>query len=101
MNQPDRVALLPVRVTPRAGRDGIDGVIDGKLRVHVRASPVDGAANAAVERLIAGALDVPRSSVRIVRGVTARHKLLALDGLTQDELITRWPDLVDEPDLGG
>lgn len=93
MNRPDRSALLPVRVTPRASREGIDGVVDGKLRVRVTASPVDGAANVAVERLVADALDVPRTTVRIVRGAAARHKVLAVDGLTREALVDRWPDL--------
>ncbi len=85
--------LVPVRVTPRASRDGIDGVVDGSLRVRVTASPVDGGANVAVERLIAEALGVPRSAVRIVRGVAARHKMVAVDDLTREALVGRWPDL--------
>lgn len=93
MNRPARPALLPIRVMPRASREEIDGVVDGSLRVRVTASPVDGAANAAVERLIAAALGVPQSSIRIVRGATAKHKILAVDGLTREALVRRWPDL--------
>ncbi|MES2208666.1 MAG: DUF167 domain-containing protein [Chloroflexota bacterium] len=93
MSRPDRAALLLVRVMPRAGRDAIDGVVDGTLRIRVAASPVDGAANTAVERLIADALGVARSSVRIAKGAAARHKAIAVEGLTREALVRRWPDL--------
>ena len=63
------------------------------LRIRVTASPVDGGANAAVEHLIANALDAPASAVAIVRGATSRRKLVAVEGLTREALIARWPDL--------
>ncbi|MEO8469928.1 MAG: DUF167 domain-containing protein [Chloroflexota bacterium] len=85
---------IPVRVTPRAGRDAIEGVVDGRLRVRVAASPVDGAANAAVERLIAEELGMPPSSVRTIRGAAARLKVVAVTGLTRETIAGRWPDLV-------
>lgn len=93
MTAADRPVLIPVRVTPRASRDGIDGVVDGLLRIRVTASPVDGGANAAVERLIADALDVPPSSVRVARGAAARRKMIAVTDLTREALVDRWPDL--------
>lgn len=93
MTTAGRPILVPVRVTPRANRDGIDGVVDGILRIRVMASPVDGGANAAVERLIAEVLGLPRSSVRVARGATARRKMLAVEGLAREALVDRWPDL--------
>ena len=47
---------IPIRLTPRADRDAIDGVGDGVLRARVSAPPVDGAANTALIRLIASEL---------------------------------------------
>lgn len=68
-----------VRVTPRAARDGIDGFDpDGVLRVRVTAAPADGAANAAVAKLLAKALDIPSRDVVLVSGATARQKLFEL-----------------------
>ncbi len=82
-----------VRLTPRAGVDRIDGVMEGVLRARVAAPAVDGAANAALLRLLATELDVPRSDVRLVTGATARRKVIAIDGIEPDALRARWPDL--------
>jgi uncharacterized protein (TIGR00251 family) len=88
------VAVIAVRVTPRSSRDAVEGVDDvGELRVRVTAPPADGAANAAVTRLLARELCVPRSAVRLASGATSRHKRVAVDGLAAAELRTRWPGL--------
>lgn len=88
--------MLAVRLTPRAGADRIDGwETDAAGRRHlkarVRAAPVDGEANAALETLLAKALGVPRSSVRVVRGASARLKQVAVDGLNDAEVAARLP----------
>ena len=83
-----------VRLTPRGGRDAIDGVTsEGILRVRVAAPPVDGSANAALIRFLAGELGTPPSSLRIESGMTARIKRLAVDGVTAAALSERWPGL--------
>lgn len=79
-------ARLRVHVTPRAARDGIDGVREGVLRVRLTAPPVEGRANAALVRLLARALGVPVRDVRVVRGHTAREKLLEIDGVDEGEI---------------
>jgi uncharacterized protein YggU (UPF0235/DUF167 family) len=56
------------------------------LSVHVTAAPDDGKANAAVCRVVAEALGVPKSSVIVVRGHTARTKTLEIAGLTEGEV---------------
>jgi uncharacterized protein (TIGR00251 family) len=76
---------VAVRVTPRSGRDEIDGLetlADGRtaLKVRVRAIADGGEANRAVIELIAKALGVPRTRVRIRSGVTSRLKQIAVDG---------------------
>jgi uncharacterized protein (TIGR00251 family) len=53
--------------------------------VRVTAPPTDGKANAAVCRLVAKTLGVPKGAVRVVRGETARHKVLEIDGMGQDD----------------
>ena len=84
---------LFVRVTPNAGRDAIEGVElrdDGSavLRLRVKAVPDKGKANAAVIALLAKALDVPKSTITLVSGDTARLKTLSVTG-DAAELIKR------------
>ena len=76
---------IALRVTPRGGRDGIDGIetlSDGRsvLKVRVRAVADGGEANRAVTELLAKALGVPKAKVRLVSGATARLKQVAIDG---------------------
>lgn len=56
------------------------------MSVRVTAPPKDGKANAAVCRLVAKALGVPKGAVRVVRGETARHKVLEIDGMGPDDV---------------
>lgn len=67
--------------------------MDGVLRVHVGAPAVEGAANAALIRLVADELHVPRSAVRIVAGATGRQKLVRVDGVEPDVVEAHWPGL--------
>lgn len=76
---------LVVRLTPKGGRDAIDGVeilSDGRpvLKARVRAAPEDGKANAALVELIAKSLRLPRSAVTLASGQTSRIKTLAIAG---------------------
>jgi hypothetical protein len=77
--------VLTVRLTPKGGRDAIDGVeqmSDGRavLKVRVRAAPIEGEANAALVKVIAGALKVAPKMVELVSGATARIKRLKING---------------------
>ena len=74
---------------PRASRDEIVGWQDDRLRVRVTAPPADGAANEAVRALLAERLSLARSRVEIVRGQTARTKVVRIVGLAPEELTTR------------
>jgi uncharacterized protein (TIGR00251 family) len=87
-------ARLAVRLTPRAGRDRIDGWDRDEagrpfLKARVAAPPVEGEANAALVRLIAKALGVSKGAVRIVSGDTARLKQLEIEGLEAEALAER------------
>lgn len=82
-----------MRLVPRGGVDRIDGVLDGSLHARVAAAPVDGAANASLERLVADQLGLAASRVRLVRGATNRRKLLEIDGVEPAALRARWPGL--------
>jgi len=74
-----------VRLTPRGGRDAIDGVeqrSDGQfvLKARVRAAATEGEANAALVALLARAAGVPSRDVALVGGATARIKRLTIAG---------------------
>jgi len=78
---------LAVRLTPKGGRDAIDGVeqmADGRavLKVRVAPPPSEGAANEALVRLIAKAVGVPPRDVAVRAGATARIKRLTVAGHT-------------------
>jgi hypothetical protein len=79
-------ARIRVRLTPRSARNEIDGWRDGLLRVRVTAPPVDGKANAALERLVADALGVRKSAVSVVSGARGREKTIAIEGYSQDKV---------------
>src|ERR1700761_2312132 len=76
---------VSLRVTPRGGRDDIDGVetlANGRsgVKVRVRAVGEGGEANRAVTELLADRLGVPKRSVRLLSGATSRMKQVAVDG---------------------
>ena len=76
---------VALRVTPRGGRDDIDGIetlSDGRsvVKVRVRAIADGGEANRAVTELLAKALGVPKGRVKILSGATSRLKQVAIDG---------------------
>jgi uncharacterized protein YggU (UPF0235/DUF167 family) len=80
-------------LTPRAGSDHVDGVVDGVLRAHVAAPAVGGAANQSLLRLIADELGIARRSVRLVAGASGRQKLVVVDGIEAEAIVARWPGL--------
>jgi uncharacterized protein YggU (UPF0235/DUF167 family) len=68
-------------------------VTDGVLRVRVAAPPIEGAANQALLRVLADELGVARRAVRLVAGAAGRQKLVVVEGVSRDEILSRWPDL--------
>lgn len=80
--------MLFLRVTPNAGRDSFDGIeirddASIVLRIRVSAVPDKGKANAAVIALLAKALRLPKSSISLVSGETARHKTVLISGAAE------------------
>ena len=77
--------VVTVRLTPKGGRDAIDGIArlaDGRavVKARVRSAPSEGAANAALIRLMADALAVAPRNVSLAAGATARIKRLKIAG---------------------
>lgn len=76
---------VTIRLTPKGGRDALDGIealADGRsvLKARVRAAPTEGEANAALVALLAKTLDVPRRTVTLAAGDTARIKRIVIEG---------------------
>ncbi len=81
----DGGVIIDVRLTPRGGRDAIEGIerrADGRavLKARVRAAPFEGEANAALCRLLAVALGTAPRQVTVVAGATARVKRIRVAG---------------------
>ena len=76
--------ILPVRLTPKSGRDEIVGIEEfgdeAVLKARVRAAPEGGRANEALERLVAHWLKVPPSSVSVTQGGKSRSKHVLIEG---------------------
>ena len=80
----DAGVILPVRLTPKSGRDEIVGVeafgVDAVLKARVRAVPEGGKANAALEKLIGSWLKLPPSRVTVTQGGASRMKQVLIEG---------------------
>jgi uncharacterized protein (TIGR00251 family) len=88
----DEGVRLRIRVTPRAKRTAVTGIVeaDGRpaLAIRLAAPPVDGAANKALLAFLAAALDLPRSRLRILSGETGRLKIVAIADISAAAVLT-------------
>ncbi len=83
------VVRLSVRAKPRASKSRIVSVQGFELEVALAAAPVDGAANEALLELLASALAIRQSALRLVLGQASKHKLVEVSGLSVDEVSQR------------
>jgi uncharacterized protein len=85
----DAAARIRVKVTPGTGRNEIVGRHGDAWRIRIASAPERGRANDAALRLLADTLSLPRRSVSVVAGHTARDKLVAVDGMSLAEAEAR------------
>ncbi len=90
------MALLDLKVSPKASRNAVTGFVGEALKVAVTAAPERGKANEAVEELLAEALGLPRSAVRVVAGQTSRNKRLEIAGLEAAEVRRRLRTILEQ-----
>ena len=83
----DPSAVLSVRVVPRSAKEGVAGFAEGVVRIRLNAPPVEGRANEALVRFLAGALGVSKGRIAIVAGETGRNKIVRVDGITRSEAL--------------
>ncbi len=82
-------ARLRIRVRARASRNAVDVSSEGEVRVYVTAAPESGKANDAMIALLAKSLGVGKRSVTLIKGHTARDKILHIEGMDADEALSR------------
>ena len=83
------MALIAVKVVPRAARDEIAGWQGDELKVRVKAPPQDGRANRALEALLAAALGLKRTAVSVASGHASAHKRVMIVGLNREDIVRR------------
>ena len=87
----DDGVILALEVRPNSSRDAITGINRwrSRLQVSVKAQAQKGAANRAVEKIIAVLLNINQSAVSITQGLTSRQKMLRIDGIGVDMVVER------------
>ncbi len=80
---------LALKVAPKASRTAVTGWAGEGLKLSVTAAPERGKANAAVIDLLAAALDLPKSVIRVVRGHASPQKWVEIGGLPDAEVLRR------------
>jgi uncharacterized protein (TIGR00251 family) len=85
-NPAARTVTFNVRVQPRASRDEVSGVMDGALKIRLRAPALENRANEALCEFLADLLKRPKSAVRILSGDHGRTKRVVVDGATREQV---------------
>jgi hypothetical protein len=82
---------IPLHVSPNATKNEVVGITDGVLRVKIAAPPVKGKANRELIAFLSGVLGVSKSQISITKGHASRNKVIAVSGLSREELFKRLP----------
>ena len=75
-----------VRLQPRASSDEVSGVVEGAMKIRLRAPAIENRANEALCEFLADLLKRPKSAVRILSGDRSRTKRVAIDGVTRQQV---------------
>jgi len=80
--------LLNVLVLPGSSKNAITGWHDNSLKIKITAKPIKGEANEECRIFLAESLNLPKSAIEIISGVSSRRKRIAIHGINKDELLT-------------
>ena len=80
-------AIINVKAQPRSSKAGVDGLLGDAVKVRIKCAPVDGKANAALLRFLAGKLGVPKKDVELCSGAASRDKRVFVSGVTVEKII--------------
>ena len=81
--------VLSLHVQPGAKKTEVVGLHGGALKIRLAAPPVDGKANECLLEYVADTLNVPKRQVTLVSGLSSRSKLVAVVGMTAEEIERR------------
>ena len=84
----DGAILLKLRVHPGAKRSAVNGIFGDALKLDLQAPPVDGKANAALIKFLAGELGVSKAAVSVKSGECSRDKVIKISGTTVENIIS-------------
>ncbi len=89
-------AALTVRVTPRARKNEVGGILeDGTVRIRIQEPPVDGKANRALVVILSKVLGVRKNQIEIVAGQKGLDKIVTVDDMTAQEVEKRIQGYLD------
>jgi uncharacterized protein len=80
---------LAVKITPNAGRNEITGLKEGTLHIKIAAPPEKGKANKELVDFLSDILGVKKSTITIIKGQTSRNKVITVETLNNDQILTR------------
>ena len=80
---------ITIQIQPNAKRNEVVGFEEGVLRVKIAAPPVKGKANKELIDFLSQLIGVSKSSITIEKGLTSRRKVIAIEGLSQTQILER------------
>ena len=78
---------LTLHIQPGAKKTEFAGLHGDALKIRLAAPPIDGKANAALVKLVAGTLGLPNAAVNLKSGHNSRRKVLEISGTTAEEIV--------------
>jgi uncharacterized protein (TIGR00251 family) len=80
---------LNVQVLPNAKKTEVVGLIDGALKIRLKAQPIEGQANEELIRFIATKMKLPKKQISVVRGLTSRQKTIEIKTQQECEVVSQ------------
>jgi uncharacterized protein (TIGR00251 family) len=80
---------ISIRIQPGAPKNAVVGLVNGIWKIRIAAPPVEGKANRELIEYLSEVLDIQKNNIAIVRGETGRDKVVAITGLTREEVEKR------------
>ncbi|MCL2706702.1 MAG: DUF167 domain-containing protein [Dehalococcoidia bacterium] len=88
--------ILSIHVTPGAKKNAVTDFAESEWHIKVAAPPVGGKANEELIKFLCSALELRKNAVSVIKGKTARNKLVSIDGMPSAEVIARLSTLIQK-----